>query len=68
MFSTAATNVTNISEAPSAAQGVQGNTRNGPWGEVSRPGEDNALFVAGAILLLGAVAVGTGYLNIKVGK
>lgn len=70
MFSTpnAATNVTSISEAPSAAQGVQGATRNGVYGETSRPGEDNSLHVALAIFAIGAVAVATGYLNIKVGK
>lgn len=34
----------------------------------SRPGEDNSVHVFVAILVLAAVAVGTGHLNVKLGK
>lgn len=38
------------------------------YSESSRPGEDNSRHVVFFIIALGAIAVATGHLNVKVGK
>lgn len=64
------TNLQTVRPQQDAGKSTAANIGKPGCAECSRPGENNSLHIAGAILLIGVLAVAAGFLNarISVGK